>query len=161
VLRTEFSYGATLKEIAERHGIEVDTVKRRCSREKWMLLRPETHSKGIVPALSPAIFTEKVQAAATVGMNLAERANAHAARVFEIVSKKVENANLPEPKNWRDMQIATSIARQAGGLDRPDAMAAVQVNLWGGDGGNPVDLVSEVVQEVSDFDTLPEGTATD
>ena len=47
----------------------------------------------------------------------AEKAEAHRQKVFALASKALDAANVPTPKNWRDLETADKMARRAAGLD--------------------------------------------
>jgi len=147
--------GLNYKDISEKIGASHEAVRQRASREKWDQFRPSQGDRNIVTACHAA--------ASVVKSTLSERANAYAGRVFDKVSGLVEGASLPPPKNWKDLEVADRVARRAGGLDRPEAMAAVQVNMWGGGeaGGELLDLQSEVVHELPEESPPPSGEITD
>lgn len=123
VVRVEYSHGLSLSQLADKYGVEKDTLKRRCSREKWVSLRPEAH----VPSVSTAL----AEGARNVGTSLAERGQAYAARMFEKASKLAESANIKEVRSVKDLEIIDKIARRSAGLDTAD----VQINTVIGMGG--------------------------
>lgn len=119
IIRVEFSHGASLSQLSEKYGVAFGTLSARSSRENWMATRPQSHiqkAQSVQRALS--------EAAKSHGQSLAERGQAYAERMFKKVSALAEAANLPAPKNFKDLEIADKIARRAAGLEH----AEVQVN---------------------------------
>ena len=116
VIRLEFSQGVTIGQLVDKYGVAEGTLCSRAKREQWMQLRPQTHAMTAMEA--------QRMAAKNVGTSLAEKGAAYAARMFEKMSTLAEAANLPPPKNFKDMEIADRLARRAAGLDTAD----VQIN---------------------------------
>ena len=121
IIRFEYSQGATLEDLSTRHGVAKGTLFARSAREKWSLLRPS-------PPKGVTLQDMQVSAMAT-SKSLSEKGQAYSSRVFDKISKLVESANLPSPKNWKDLEIADKVARRAAGLDIPENQTTTVLGL--------------------------------
>jgi hypothetical protein len=124
LIRMERAHGMTLKDIAEKHGVSEAAIRQRSSREKW--------SDMVMSLRGPSVSQLVTEAASSAKMSLLEQGQAYAARVFQKVSAKVDAANLPDPKNWKDMEIADKIARRASGLETAETQVNTIIGVGGG-----------------------------
>jgi len=146
LIRAEFSYGAQLRELAEKHGVSFGTLAARCHRETWMQTRPDTHAN--------SLHTTLKLAAKSQGQSLAEAGQAYAARTFSKFSKLVDQAKLPPPKSYKDVEVADKIARRSAGLENIETQINTVIgigDMTGDPDFGPV-LEAEIVGELSDND---------
>jgi hypothetical protein len=109
--------GLSVGEAADKFGIKYDTVLKRCLREGWE--RPDVRAQ----------VERTRELSAIVRESWAERGEAHRNRMYSLASKAIEEAKVPVPKNWRDLETADKIARRAAGLEDADAQGRTIVNL--------------------------------
>lgn len=149
-IRLEFAGGMGLADLAAKYGIAFGTLSARSAREEWMQMRPETHIKSVQSVAREAAISQS-------GTLLA-RGLAYRERLFEKVAGLVEQANLPPPKNWKDIEVADRIAGRAAGIDKDNTENNIALSFWAGGagpvestipGGEVLDFASEVVQDPS------------
>jgi glutamate synthase domain-containing protein 2 len=150
LIRAEFSHGAQLRQLAEKHGVKFGTLAARCNRETWMQTRPETHAN--------SMHTTMVQAAKSQGYSLAEAGQAYATRTFAKFSKLVDDSNLPAPKTFRDVEVADKIARRSAGLENIETQVNTVIGI--GDMSSEPDcgpvIGAEIVGDSSSEESGPE-----
>lgn len=149
-IRLEFSYGVPYVKLSEKYGVPEGSLRSRACREKWAEMRPETH----IPSVQ-RVATEVAKDAAT---SLYNDGLMYRARLFQKVAGLVDQANLPPPKNWKDMDVADRIAGRAAGIDKDNTENNIALSFWAGGagpvestipGGEVLDFASEVVQDPS------------
>ena len=122
-IRVEFSHGVSQPELARKYGIKEGTIAARSARQGWMQTRPTTHVRPLQDA--------QIEAARSVGMNLAERGQAYAARVFDRTSKAMEATPIPKVRSIKDLELLDKIARRAAGLDTADVNIQTVIGVGG------------------------------
>jgi hypothetical protein len=106
--REAVALGLTIREAAERYGINYERAKKRAQREEW-----PTRERIIatVPASVP-------NAREVVAASWAEQGEQHRRRIMGIVNRALEGANMPAPENWADLERAARIGDRAAGLEK-------------------------------------------
>jgi len=117
-IRDAYLLGASLRDAAERYGLNYETVKRRATREKWPKPRE------VVPiANAPTLPPPTVVA----GESLARRGELHRERVAALVEQALAAALPPALESWSDIATAVKLGNQAFGLD--SAASVVSINF--------------------------------
>lgn len=106
--REAVALGLTIREAAERYGINYERAKKRAQREEW-----PTRERIIatVPASVP-------NAREVVAASWQERGEAHRRRIMDIVDNALSRANVAPPENWADLERAARIGDRAAGLEK-------------------------------------------
>lgn len=141
VLQVEFSHGVSIPELSRKYGVPEGTIKARSARNKWMNGRPLDVQKAVAkqqPVGATGLQLALEQGAKSASLSLSERGQAYSSRIFDKVSSLVEKANLPEPKNWKDAEIADRIARRASGLDKVEMSINTIIGMAGSVENEPI-----------------------
>lgn len=118
-IRDAYLLGASLRDSAERYGLNYETVKRRATREKW------PKPRDVLPlANDPSLIPPTVVA----GQSLARRGELHRERVAALVEQALAAALPPALNNWSDIATAVKLGNQAFGLDKPEG-SIVSINF--------------------------------
>jgi lambda repressor-like predicted transcriptional regulator len=115
-IKSLYLSGITLKELSQRFGISISTLKSRSYREEWSKV-PERFKA------SPVVSTEKT--AAIVTDLWAERGASIREGEFQIAKRLVDySVEMPEDQllaKIDKLEIAAKMGRRATGLDREDS----------------------------------------
>jgi uncharacterized protein YjcR len=151
-VKVAYLAGMTPKEIAQKFGLEEQTVSTKVCKAGW--------NKIIKEAIQSVTPTEDILAktADILEMDWKAKGAGHRSVVFKIAHDALKSARLPTPRSWKDAQIADNMARKAVGLDEERGNSAViNVGFIHKTAGNAVtriendvvdaEFVAEVVRE--------------
>jgi hypothetical protein len=156
-IRIEFAHGVSIPELAKKYDISDGTLKARCSREKWVEMRPEFHAT----IATDAVLDAAKQGAKVAAQSWMERGESYRRMIFEKTSKLMEQATLAPPKNWKDADVADKMARRAAGLDNLETQVNTIIGIGSlEDGPMKADFEGEIVKDVSLLPDSNEGNPT-
>jgi hypothetical protein len=118
-VKVAYLAGITPKEIAQKFGLEEQTVSTKVCKAGWNKIIKEA-----VQSVDPA---EEILAktADILEMDWKSKGAGHRSVVFKMAHDALKKAKLPTPRSWRDAQIADNMARKAVGLDEEKGSTSV------------------------------------
>lgn len=142
-VKTCYLSGMSRKDIADRFGINYDTVVTRICKAGWHKLR-------VLPQSVPVERSMVEKVADMLEEDWKNKGSAHRRLVFEKANSALREANLPAPRTWKDAQIADSMARKAAGLEDAENTKSTIVNVgWlqqtAGGAVTKIDATSEII----------------
>ena len=155
-IRIEFAHGVSIPELAKKYDISDGTLKARCSREKWVEMRPEFHAT----IATDAVLDAAKQGAKVAAQSWIERGESYRRMIFEKTSKLMEQATLAPPKNWKDAEVADKMARRAAGLDNLETQVNTIIGIGSLDDAPVMTQEVEIVENVSLLPDSNEGEPT-
>ena len=121
-VKTCYLAGMSTNDIADKFGINRDTITTKTWKAGWNKLRKLPDSQPVDKGL-----VEKV--AEMLEEDWKTKGSAHRRLVFEKANSALREANLPAPRTWKDAQIADSMARKAAGLEDAENTKSTIVNV--------------------------------
>ena len=142
-IKTCYLAGMSTNDIAEKFGVNRDTVTTKTWKAGWNKLRKLPDSQPVDKGL-----VEKV--ADMLEEDWKSKGSAHRRLVFDKANSALREANIPAPRTWKDAQIADSMARKAAGLEDSENTKGTIVNVgWlqqtAGGAVTMIDIDSEII----------------
>jgi hypothetical protein len=121
-VKTCYLAGMSTNDIADKFGINRDTITTKTWKAGWNKLRK-------LPDSQPLDKTMVEKVAEMLEEDWKSKGSAHRRLVFEKANSALREANLPAPRTWKDAQIADSMARKAAGLEDAENTKSTIVNV--------------------------------
>ena len=142
-VKTCYLAGMSTNDIADKFGINRDTITTKTWKAGWNKLRK-------LPDSQPLEKTMVEKVADMLEEDWKTKGSAHRRLVFNKANSALREANLPAPRTWKDAQIADSMARKAAGLEDSENTKGTIVNVgWlqqtAGGAVTKIDIESEIV----------------
>ena len=142
-VKTCYLAGMSTNDIADKFGINRDTITTKTWKAGWNKLRR-------LPDSQPVDKTMVEKVAEMLEEDWKSKGSAHRRLVFEKANSALREANLPAPRTWKDAQIADSMARKAAGLEDAENTKSTIVNVgWlqqtAGGAVTRLDVESEII----------------